>query len=1031
MVSNIKECWFFRCSTQTELSHANLVYFIDGQEYGTINNSCSNMIHKLEIPTENLSTGIHSIDMAIILPNGIATTIISSWFYKTPIPPGVVRYEYWFNEDYDNNENITLERNAPNFQLIKMLDVPELPFSSQNYAFSIINSQPTISNIQSLSMRFFESDGRPVFQQTEFIDSRSERQITDIQLLAEGTNKVASIENQEIKWFCFDGEIGDSIALKTDCAAMFELYSPSGHTILKKKGSHTEALSTATLSETGTYYFAIHDIMGSTRKDIEINFQHIPRNAILEIRPAITTNTSLFTLIELFGNGMSSAKKLVLKNDTGSHYETESVTAVDNYHLNATFSSEHHISTGIYDVVLTFDDNVSGTEQCVIKEAAITVLDANSRSNIEIEVVPSKRAGTPYMVDVNVTNNSDVPCWGIPVNIACERDGGKNGFIFYMRDFLTGSQMTAGNIQLYETDNILGSGVDGVYFPIILDYLQPQETRTLRTGIISEPHAHVGFYAWAGEPYNEEIARLIATPIDSLGSRPLIQTNIFSFQTQAYLSYILSEITEEQWDQQIEPKRMKPSADDNTVLENIREYAPDAIGRYQPLRQPANFADRIGHLAVAIGQTFAGLVNLGPCQNASQYFIDNGIPGSTLREQLNNIDLMYGENMPADLRIHYDNAKRNLARLVPPEDILNEAGYPVAGDAVNLFMGRCASSSNPSATRHDIYCLQSGDPNILTGYSDPSGGNFVGIDIHQLGYSIEFENDPNIATAPASSIIVTTTLDGNVFDLDSFTPDCLKLGSHYIDLPNEHSFVRTIDLRPDIQCIAEIRFEYLAESGEAKWIFRSLDPMTLEAVDNFRQGLLPVNDSSGKGLGFIDYTIKLRDNLEHALNFSNYATITFDSNDPIVTPVWTNTTDYERPKAEIVKEYGYENMAYGFDVEVSDIGSGVFYYDLYARTSSSDNWTVVLSGLTDSHIEFATPEHIEDIQFMVRATDCAGNRQLNNGILSSIEPIEPADENTRIKEIWYDLQGNPRDPEDRNSHPIIIISTTGKKILVR
>lgn len=1029
-VSDIKEAWYYRGPTDSELNNARTVYFIDGKEAGQIGCTRDGALYKLDIDATALATGVHSIDMALVMPNGETTGTISAWFYKAPVPPGVVRYEYWFNDDYEAIQSVTLESAVPDFSLITMLDVPELPSDSRKYAFSIVDGNPTVSDIQRLSMRFFESDGRLSYGQSEFIDSRSARQVTGIQPLEDGANKIASLESPEIKWFSFEGEVGDSIALRADRAMMLEMYSPDGNAVVKKKGSAAEELFTTTLTQTGTYYLAAHDVMVTNKRNLSIGFHHIPRNAILEVTPPVMTSSDTFTLVELFGNGMSNARTLILDNGEGASYVTEDFASFDNYNLSATITLDGPIPQGTYDVTLVVDDPVTDSEQRITKADAITVIEAGAPSDIKVEVVPSRKASTPYMVDIRVTNDSDVPCWGVPVNVACERDGGSNGFVFYMSDFM-GVPMTADHIRWYESANILGTGTDGLFFPLRLSYMQPHETRILQVGIIAEPHKRVGLYAWTGTPYNEEAAQLLAMPRDSLNVMPVMYTNLFDIKTAAYILQALEEINGAE-QQQI---RTYATGDDNRVLENLREYGPDVIGQYKPFERSAGYADQVAKLAENYGKTEAGITNSVAGYHCYNYFKnEEHIPGATLSEQVANIERMYdgGDGIPPGaLQVYYQQAKQTLGRGASPEDIAIDTFGPDWLQAARFFICRNADSPNPMPNRNDITVMMSGDPNMITGYTDPTGGNYVGLDAKDMDYTIEFENDPEIANAPASTIVVTNILDKNVFDLESFTPESVRIGSHTVRLPSGTSFVKTVDMRPEIQCIAEIRLDFSAETGKAVWTFTSLDPLTMEPVDNSRQGLLPVNDESGCGIGFISYSVRLLDGLAHSTTFSNSASIVFDTNEPIVTDPWVNVTDYVRPEARIVKEYGYDGMAYGFDVETSDEGSGVLSYDLYVRTGDSGTWAVVLGGLTGNHIEFATSEPVGDVQFMVRATDLAGNRQLSDGGLSSTGTDVLPDGGTSDDERWYNLQGIPQDPDGNHPSPAIMISTKGRKIIIR
>ncbi len=1030
-VSEVIDTWFLRIPTDAELSATKVAYFIDGAYVGQEELRQSGTVFLSDIDTQSLKSGIHSIDISLVLPDGTMSSFEHGWFYRTPIPNGIIAYDYWFDDDYSNTKPVVLEHEVSDFSLVTMIDIPELPFDSRNYEFSILDGKPSVKERHTLNMRFFESDGRAISKKSVFTETRDTQSVENIEPLCDGINHVTTKTN-EIKWYKFDGEVGDSIMICSNSPSMFELYSPLGKELIKKSGSQAQEHNSLTLLESGTYYFAAHNVDIKSSSDFDVTFHHIPRNAILEVTPSVMTSSGTFALVELFGNGMLNARTLILDNGDGTIYETSEFAAYDNYHLSATITLDKPIPTGKYDVTLVIDDPVTNTEQRITKPEAITVLEAGEHSDIVVEVVPSKKASTPYMVDIRVTNDSDAPCWGVPVNVACERDGGKNGFVFYMSDFL-GEPMTAGHIRWYESDNILGTGTDGLLFPLRLSYMHPHETRILQVGIIAEPHKRVGLYAWAGTPFNEEAAQLMAMPRDSLNAMPIYYTNLFNLKTAAYILQAIEEIKESA------PQQVKARAaeDDNIVLESLREYGPDAIGRYKPLERPTGYADQVGKLAENYGNTEAGIVNSGAGYHCYNYFKnEEHIPGATLAEQVANIDLMYGglEGIPpGSLQIYYMQAKKTLGRGTSPEDIAVDTFGPDWLQAACFFNRRNADSSEPMPTRHEIDVMMSGDPNMITGYSDPSGSNYVGLDVKELDYTIEFENDPEIANAPASTIVVTNKLDNSVFDLESFMPKNVKIGAHTIDLPAEKSFVKTVDMRPEIQCIAEIRLDFSTATGEAVWRFSSLDPLTMMPVEDYRQGLLPVNDETGVGMGFISYSVKLKDGIAHSTTFSNSASIMFDTNEPIATDPWYNITDYERPEAKIVKEYGYDGSVYSFDVETTDDGSGVMAYNLYARTGYNGTWTIVLGNQTESHIEFATPEAIDGLQFMVRATDCAGNRQISDDKESSVESIEVSNGETGSTddEQWYDLRGIRLNPGDRPSTPTVIISTKGRKTVIR
>lgn len=179
------------------------------------------------------------------------------------------------------------------------------------------------------------------------------------------------------------------------------------------------------------------------------------------------------------------------------------------------------------------------------------------------------------------------------------------------------------------------------------------------------------------------------------------------------------------------------------------------------------------------------------------------------------------------------------------------------------------------------------DPNDIYGYQDENGSKFIKEGITDVYYTIEFENDPAFATAPAHDIYVSDQLDPTLFDLSTYKPTKVQIGDKTAELTGSQNFVTTIDMRPAINVIAQIEGTFDAETGKAQWHISSLDPMTLEPTTEPMDGVLPVNDD-GNGIGRLSFDIALKPSLVSGTEVPNKATITFDTNEPIETPTWTN-----------------------------------------------------------------------------------------------------------------------------------------------
>ena len=182
------------------------------------------------------------------------------------------------------------------------------------------------------------------------------------------------------------------------------------------------------------------------------------------------------------------------------------------------------------------------------------------------------------------------------------------------------------------------------------------------------------------------------------------------------------------------------------------------------------------------------------------------------------------------------------------------------------------------------------DPNDIYGYQDEYGSKVIRGGLTDVYYTIEFENDPEFATASAHDIYVSDQLDSSLFDLSTFSPTRIQIGDQEVTLTDENraAQVVTIDLRPRIYAIAQVAWSFNATTGFAEWHISSLDPMTNEPTTEAMDGVLPVNNG-GNGIGQLSFDISLKPNLPIDTEIPNSATIVFDTNEPIVTPTWVNT----------------------------------------------------------------------------------------------------------------------------------------------
>lgn len=331
--------------------------------------------------------------------------------------------------------------------------------------------------------------------------------------------------------------------------------------------------------------------------------------------------------------------------------------------------------------------------------------------------------------------------------------------------------------------------------------------------------------------------------------------------------------------------------------------------------------------------------------------------------------------------------------------------------------------------------VNSFDPNEIYGYIASSGSMFVGEDVVNLPYRIEFENDTTFATSAAHTVVVKDTLDAKVFDLSTFQPTSFKIGDKSVQLKGEKEFVTTVDMRPAINAIAQVEGKFDEKKGIATWTFTSLDPMTMETTDDVMQGFLPVN-YDGSGIGEVAFNINRKAGLADGTEIKNRASIVFDVNGPILTPTWTNIIDAVAPSSH-VKDLEFMNdtiVRVHFDGE--DNRSGIWKYALYVQYGENASWNQVAE-VDTTCLDFRYYEDI-DYGFCVLATDSAGNvekkvilrefsfrngeaEEMTDAIAAPVVPTSPA--------IYraYDLNG--RLVQDENQKGIIIKNR--KKIAVK
>ena len=267
--------------------------------------------------------------------------------------------------------------------------------------------------------------------------------------------------------------------------------------------------------------------------------------------------------------------------------------------------------------------------------------------------------------------------------------------------------------------------------------------------------------------------------------------------------------------------------------------------------------------------------------------------------------------------------------------------------------------------------IGSHDPNDIFGYLSGAESKFMTDSVAKVTYTIEFENDTTFATAAAHEIFIADTLDAAKFDLSTFAPSQINIGNRSIELNGEKNFIKTVDMRPEINAIAQVEGTFNEKKGIAKWHISSLDPMTMEHTEDVMQGILPVNHDGTSGIGMVMFNIGLKQPLSDGTEVPNRANIIFDKNEAILTPTWTNIVDAVAPTSIVDGLTLLNDSTLRVFADAEDARSGVWKYEWYVQHGENAPWWK--EGETESpQFDYHIFEGI-DYGFCVLATDSAGN----------------------------------------------------------
>ena len=906
--SSVADRFFFRTTTKEELESMQLVYCMDGTTFETAKGTAVDGVFHFDVDVASLEDGLHIISYMLSSNTGVSTVINNAFFWKIPVGGYGIK-----SYSYWLNDN---EANAQ----VKVLD-------NRVSSFSLVSLLPVESvPIRSSCFHFEVSDGVPtMFAKNDFhivfydasnrrVDETKQFVDYNVSQAVEGITDLQPTQTFErpqentVKWFTFEGAKGDSVSFVSSLATSLQLFDEEGNVLYEASGSESVVTGGTHLLANGTYYLAVHDVTGTKSNQIKLDFIHLDKFDLYSTSKPEFGVLPCVQILELDGNGFDNLKSATLS--MGDQVITaDSIACIDKSQAKIYMKFSGEETYGDYDLKLYFDD---GEESRTITRKQYVSLTEPDFKEIGIEISDPRSVADPYPMTIKLTNNSNISYQAVPFYFGVDHVD-KMESVSYM-DFAVGAskEMIDNGMQMsFMFENFRGNNSPTAIVPTIISEILPGQTLTFTLGIKTGNHQTFCGYGWTGTPWN-----LLGPEV-----RAFINEN---HNGGSSLGGILNGCS-------IDPCDLAGLAGD------LEECACAAV--------------------LSLGGTLGGIQNA--LQNMHNRAMREQLAASGLFSDPDDIFPSVYLPSPGDLLWYW------LQHCLPGKAGEVASAYDTAMDLLN-------SSDCPTPATHGCNAYNPGDPNEMHGYISASGSKFVPSEVKDVYYSIEFENSPEIANASAHRIVVSDTLDAQIFDLSSFKPTKVQIGDRIMNLDGEQNFTKTMDMRPEIYAIAQVDLAYDEKTGIAQWTISSLDPMTMEETFDIMQGVLPVN-SDGNGLGFLNFDISLKNEMADGDTFSNKAGIVFDYEETIMTPLWTNTVDAVSPTSRVVSLGQQNDTILTVNVEGADERSGVWKYEVYAQYGKEAPWWKIGECTADSaQVDFRYYNGI-DYGFCVLATDSAGN----------------------------------------------------------
>ncbi|WP_201979721.1 IPT/TIG domain-containing protein [Hymenobacter rubidus] len=303
---------------------------------------------------------------------------------------------------------------------------------------------------------------------------------------------------------------------------------------------------------------------------------------------------------------------------------------------------------------------------------------------------------------------------------------------------------------------------------------------------------------------------------------------------------------------------------------------------------------------------------------------------------------------------------------------------PFSANSYPAALVGCADSIVFTYKGRGVSCTQivgSSDPNLIAGPTGAGRRKMVGAQ-QRLSYQVQFENDPHLATAPAQVVRVIVPLSA-AYDPQQFRLGSFGWATYTFQAPaNSSSYTSLLNMPDSLGYDVRVVGTVDVVGRRLIWQFETIDPATGVAPLDPNKGFLLLNDSTGRGQGFVNYTIKASPTAVTGDTLAAQASIVFDTNPPLATNRWKNVLDAVAPTSQLA---ALPATTPGATVPLSWTasddtgGSGLLSYDLYASQDGGPFQPVAQNIATTSYA--FTGQSNSRYDFFVLAQDTTNNRE--------------------------------------------------------